>query len=46
VDAKIVGHPGQDVETTLKLKRKRLFLIELEGQPDCPPPAEHGESLT
>jgi hypothetical protein len=24
VDAKIVGHPGQDVETTLKLKRKRL----------------------
>jgi hypothetical protein len=46
VDAKIVGHPGQDVETTLELKRKRLFLIELEGQPDCPPPAEHGESLT
>jgi hypothetical protein len=46
VDAKIVGHPCQDVETILKLKRKRLFLIELEGQPDCPPPAEHGESLT
>jgi hypothetical protein len=46
VDAKIVGHPGQDVEATLKLKRKGLFLIELEGQPDCPPSAEHRESLT
>jgi hypothetical protein len=46
VDAKIVGHPCQDVETILKLKRKRLFLIELEGQPDRPPAAEHRESLT
>jgi hypothetical protein len=46
VDAKIVGHPRQDIQSIFKLKRKRLFLIELEGQPDRTPATEHRESLT